>query len=156
VALKLLGFASMVETFMTLDEASRRMQMCAQQMNDRYGRVVFDEWAIISLIHQKARILAYNGPRNDVFLKNFANDLGALRTELANEKYSVGDFEFTRHGTGTSFEAFIVLGKGIYLVCNNTDSTMNEIAKDPRWLNAQVPFAEFADHVRANPLDPSF
>jgi hypothetical protein len=29
---------------------------------------------------------------------------------------------------------------------------MDSIAKDPRWLNAQVPFAELSDSIRANPL----
>jgi hypothetical protein len=117
--------------------------------------VVFDEWAVVSLAHHQARILSYTGPRNDAFLKNFAGDLGALRTELLEGKYSVGDFEFARHGVGTGYEAFLVLGAGIYLICNNTGSSMNEITKDPRWLNAQVPFAEFSDRVRFSPLSLS-
>jgi hypothetical protein len=137
---------------MTLDETIRLVRGCAKEMNDRYGKSVFDEWAIVSLLQHHARILAYVGPRNDVFLKNFANDLGALRTELLNAKYSAGDFEFARHGAGTKFEAFMVLGEGFYLVCNNTQASMNEIAKDPRWLDAQVPFAELSDKVRSSPL----
>jgi hypothetical protein len=128
------------------------MDSCAMQMNDRYGQVVFDEWAIVSLLEQQARILAYSGSRNDAFLKTFADDLGALRVELLKSKYRAGDFEFARHNTGTLFEAFIVLGKGLYLICNNTRSSMNEIAKDPRWLNAQIPFAEFAQKVQTSPL----
>jgi hypothetical protein len=137
---------------MTWDEAGRLISACANEMNDRYGKVVFDEWAVVSLVHHKAKILTYTGPRNDAFLKNFANDLGALRAELLNSKYSVGDFEFARHGVGTGFEAFVVLGEGIYLICNNTNASMNDIAEDPRWLNAQVPFVELSDRVRVNPL----
>jgi len=137
---------------MTLEEASKQVQSCVKQMTDRYGRTVFDEWAVVSLAQHKARILAYTGPRNDDFLKNFVADLGGLRAELLNAKYSVGDFEFARHGTGTFFEAFMVLARGVYLICNNTQSSMNEIAKDPRWLNAQVPFAELAEKVRSSPL----
>ena len=78
----------------------------------RYGKTVFDEWAVVSLAENKARVLAYVGPRNDDFLKNFANDLGALRAELLDADYGVGDFAFARHGTGTRFEAFMVLGAG--------------------------------------------
>jgi hypothetical protein len=137
---------------MTLDETIRLVRACAKEMNDRYGKSVFDEWAIVSLLQHQARILAYLGPRNDVFLKNFANDLGALRAELLNSKYSVGDFEFARHGEGTKFEAFLVLGPGIYLICNNTHASMHDIAKDPRWLDAQVPFSELSDKVRSSPL----
>src|SRR5215471_8583351 len=138
---------------MTVTEAHKQMDSCAQQMNDRYGQVVFDEWAIVSLVQQQARILAYSGSRNDAFLKNFADDLGGLRAELLKSKYNAGDFEFARYATGTLFEAFIVLGKGLYLICNNTRSSMNEIARDPRWLNAQVPFAEFAQKVQSSPLN---
>jgi hypothetical protein len=137
---------------MTLEESIRQITACGKQMNERYGKIVFDEWAVISLAQQKARVLAYGGARNDDFLKSFANDLGALRMELLDDKYSVGDFEFARHGEGTKFEAFMVLGPGIYLICNNTQSTMNEIAKSPRWIEAQVPFAELSDKVRSNPL----
>ena len=137
---------------MTLEAASQLIRACASQMNDRYGKIVFDEWAVVSLIHHKARILSYTGPRNDVFLKNFANDLGALRAELLDAKYTVGDFEFARHGVGTGFEVFLVLGEGIYLICNNTTQSMDAISKDSRWLGAQVPFVELSDKVRSDPV----
>ena len=124
-------------------------------MNDLYGRVVFDEWVVISLAKQRARILFYAGPRNDDFLKNFASDLGSLRAGLLNSNYNIGDFEFSRHGVGTGFEAFVVLGDGIYLICNNTQASMEDITKDPKWLNAQVPFAELSETVRPDPLTVS-
>src|SRR5277367_85445 len=137
---------------MTLEETKRLIKGCADQMNTRYHGVVFDEWAVVSLSHKRGRILNYVGPRNDDFLKNFANDLGALRTELLDANYGTGDFAFARHGTGTLFEAFMVLGSAIYLICNNTRESMDTIAKDPKWLNAQVPFAELGDKLRMNPL----
>jgi hypothetical protein len=136
---------------MTLDEITGQIKNCASQMNARYGGVVFDEWAIVSLVQNKARILNYIGPRNDDFLKNFARDLGALRAELVGGQYGAGDFEFARHGIGTGFESFLVLGAGVYLICNNTHESMDSITKNPRWLEAQVPFAELADKVRAHP-----
>ncbi len=137
---------------MKLDETLGLVRDCASRMNSQYGKVVFDEWVIVSLLHQRARICAYAGPRNDEFLHNFANDLGALRAALLNGRYQVGDFEFARHAVGTRFEAFMVLGDGLYLICNNTQSSMDEIAKDSRWISAQVPFAELSDKVRSNPL----
>jgi len=137
---------------MTLDEAKSLIKNCAKQMDAQYGKIVFDEWAVVSLAENKARVLSYAGPRNDDFLKNFANDLGSLRSELLNANYGVGDFAFARHGTGTRFEVFMVLGVAIYLVCNNTRESMDTIAKDPKWLNAQVPFAELGDKMRMNPL----
>ena len=59
------------------------------------------------------------------FQKNFLTDVGALREGLLNEEYSVGDFEFARHGVGPAFESFMVVGKGIYLICNNTVQSMD-------------------------------
>jgi hypothetical protein len=137
---------------MTLEQATRSIKACADQMNVRYKRIVFDEWAIVSLVNKKSRILNYLGPRNDDFLKNFAKDLGALRAELAHGKHGIGDFEFARHAVGTLFEAFMVLGEGIYLICNNTTNSMDGITKDPHWLDAQVPFVELSDKLRSNPL----
>ncbi len=137
---------------MTLEQANKLIKRCAEQMNSRYKKVVFDEWAVVSLAHKKSRILHYLGPRNDDFLKNFANDLGVLRAELVKEKRGVGDFEFARNGVGTLFEAFLVLGEGLFLICNKTDNSMDGITKDPLWLDAQVPFVELSDQFRADPL----
>ena len=137
---------------MTLDEAIGHIKSCAKEMDARYGRTVFDEWAVISLAENKARVLAYIGPRNDDFLANFAKDLGTLRAGLLHANYGAGDFEFARNGTGTGFEAFMVLGRALYLICNNTRETMDAIAKNPRWLAAQVPFAELSEKVRPDPL----
>ncbi len=137
---------------MTLDEIIRQIQECAKQMDAHYGGSVFDEWAILSLAENKTRVLAYLGPRNDDFKKNFVKDLGTLRAELLNEAYGAGDFEFARHGIGTGFESFMVLGRALYLICNNTRESMDSIAKNPRWLAAQVPFAELSEKVRTNPL----
>jgi len=137
---------------MTLDDAISHIKLCANEMNARYGRTVFDEWSVISLAKNKTRVLAYLGPRHDDFLANFPRDLGALRSGLRDENYGAGDFEFARHGTGTGFEAFMVLGAGLYLICNNTRESMDTIAKDSRWLAAQVPFAELGEKFRPSPL----
>ncbi len=64
---------------MTFDQVNKQIKACAQQMDARYGKVVFDEWAIVSLADQKGRLLSYIGPRKDGFQKNFLNDAGSLR-----------------------------------------------------------------------------
>jgi hypothetical protein len=137
---------------MNLDEMMKAVQSCATRMDAQYGQAVFDEWAVVSLLHHQARILGYVGPRNDAFMKTFADDLGSLRTALLEQKYQPGDFEFARHNAGTKFEAFMTLGDGLYLICNNTQSSMDQIARNPKWLSAQVPFAELGDRVRSSPL----
>lgn len=137
---------------MTLDQATKSIQTCAEQMNARYKKVVFDEWAIISLSDRKGRLLAYIGPRKQGFQKNFLEDAGALRAGLLLQQTNIGDFEFARHGVGTGFEAYMVLGEGIFLICNNTVQSMDGITQDPRWLEAQVPFVELSDKVREDAL----
>jgi hypothetical protein len=122
-------------------------------MNDLYQKVVFNEWAIVSLVQHKAKILAYLGPRKDDFQKNFATDVQDLRADLLSRRHSIGDFEFTMHGVGTKLEAFVMVGAGLYLICNNTAQSMSAIAKDPLWLSAQVPFVELSDQFRSDPLE---
>jgi len=137
---------------MTLDHALELVKWCAGQMDARYNKVVFDEWAVMSLLENKGRLLAYIGPRKEGFQKNFLTDAGSLRVGLLTQKHLIGDFEFARHGVGTGFEAFLVLGEGIYLICNNTVQSMDGITQDPRWLAAQVPFVELSDKFRADPV----
>jgi len=124
-------------------------------MNDRYRKVVFDEWAVVSLADHKGRLLAYIGPRKAGFQKNFLTDAGPLREGLLRQQWNVGDFEFARHRVGTGFESFMVLGQDTFLICNNTVQTMDGICKDPLWLSAQVPFVELSDKFRGDPLVPS-
>jgi hypothetical protein len=139
--------------FMTIDQAEKRIQTCFDDMRTRYGgRVVFDEWAIISLGDNKARVLVYSGPRKEGFRQNFAADASGLRCALVAGEHPVGDFEFSRHAVGTGFESFMVIGEGIYLICNNTVQTMDAIAKDPLWLNAQVPFVALGETFRTDPV----
>ena len=121
-------------------------------MQARYQKPVFDEWAIISLGDHQGRILAYMGPRKDDFRQNFHTDAKQLSDGLLHAGHSIGDFEFARHGVGTAFEAFMVLGHGIFLICNNTVQSMDGITQDPRWLGAQVPFVELSEKFRDNPL----
>ncbi len=137
---------------MTLEQATELIKSCAEQMNARYKRVVFDEWAVVTLNAGKGRVLAYIGPRRAGFRKNFLMDVGALREGLLNPKYSVGDFEFVRDGVGSAFESFMVVGRGTYLICNNTVQSMDSITAEPLWLGAQLPFVELSEKFRAEPL----
>lgn len=139
---------------MTLDEAWSKVRRCARDMNARYQGVVFDELAIVSFSDNQPRTLSYQGPRREAFDSQFPADSAALRSRVrrGGQNYGVGDFEFSHEGTGTSFEAFVVLGQEICLVCNNTTKSMSAIAANPLWLAAQVPFVELAESMRADPL----
>jgi hypothetical protein len=137
---------------MSLDEAIKLINGCASQMNGLYEGVVFDEWAIVQLAEGKGKVLTYAGPRKADFQKNFLSDADALRSDLLASEQGCGDFEFARHGGGTRFDAFMVLGDGIFLICNNTAQSMNEITKNTKWFSAQVPFVDLSDKFRANPI----
>ena len=137
---------------MLIKDVTRLIQTCAGTMNTMYGSVVFDEWVVLSVTEDKAKVLSYTGPRKEDFISNLKSDLGELRPKLLAHEYHPGDFEFARYANGTSFEAFMVVGDGVYLLCNNTGESMERIAKDARWLNAQVPFVEMAENFRKNPM----
>lgn len=138
-----------MNTFMNLNETMQEVRACATQMNAEYGSTVFDEWVVVSLQPPQPRVLAYTGPRSQEFSKKFTTDLGALRSAILAGRHEVGDFEFARHATGTNFEGFIALGNETYLICNNTRSSMSEIAQNPRWLRAQIPFADLSEKICA-------
>ncbi len=139
---------NMNNTF-NLDDMMSAVRFCAAEMDTQYGDTVFDEWVVISLKGAQPRILHYFGPRNYEFRQNFSRDLGPLKQALFAGKHRPGDFEFARDGRGTYFEAFMALGNDTYLICNNTRASMNEIAQNPRWLSAQVPFADLSEKVCA-------
>ena len=137
---------------MTLSQSLESVQRCARDMNACYGRMVFDEWAIVSLQRGRERIVSYDGPRREHFQKNFAQDLGGLRAEVLTVKHAPGHFDFSRHETGTGFEAFVCIGEELSLICNHTQASMQDIAKDTRWLEAQKSFAEMTERFAAEPL----
>lgn len=136
-----------MNTNLNLDVMTQAIRDCSRQMDSHYGETVFDEWVVVSLQAPQPRILNYFGPRNYEFRQNFSRDLGALRTALLNAEHNAGDFEFVRHATGTAFEGFMALGDDVYLICNNTRASMEEIARNPRWLSAQVPFADLSEKI---------
>jgi hypothetical protein len=140
---------------MRIDQATRLINTCAEQMNARYKKTVFDEWAIISLAAEKGRLLAYTGPRKTGFQKNFQADAGPLSAALLAAEGDAGDFEFSHDGVGTGFESYVVLGKGVFLICNNTVQSMDGITRDPLWLRAQVPFVELSEKFRHDPVELS-
>lgn len=139
---------------LTLEQAWNSVLHCAEEMNARYRDIVFDELAIVSIDDTQARTLSYEGPRKEAFSESFPKDSANLRATVrsSGQHYDAGDFEFSHAGAGTGFEAFMMLGKGLCLICNNTGKSMDGISKNPRWLEAQIPFAELSDQFRSQPL----
>jgi hypothetical protein len=137
---------------MKLDQAVGAIKLCAEKMNGMYGRIVFNEWVVLSFGDGGAKMIAYSGPRKEHFQSNFASDVEELRPRLLSHQCVPGDFEFAWYGSGTGFEAFMVAGTRIYLIWNNTGNSMDNLSKDPRWLRAQVPFLELTESFRNDPL----
>jgi hypothetical protein len=140
---------------MNLENAWKSILSCAEEMNTRYRETVFDELAIVSIEDNLPRTVSYQGPRRDEFANSFPRDSAGLRKTVrqGGQRYEAGDFEFDHNGNGTGFEAFMLLGKGLCLICNNTGKSMEGIAKNPLWLEAQVPFAELSDKFRSDPIE---
>jgi hypothetical protein len=137
---------------MTLEEAVKQIKLCSDQMDARYTKPVFDEWALIAVQNGKGHVLAYMGPRKSDFHRSFLEDVGPLRQGLLTQDNTIGDFEFVRDGVGTTFESYMVAGDGLFLICNNTVQSMDAISRDPLWLGAQVPFVELSERFQVDPL----
>ena len=135
---------------MKLEEAVTLIKNYSERMNELFGSVVFDEWAVVSFANKTGRILSYSGPRKDGFQKDFARDVEELRSDLLTKTHEAGDFEFAWHGTGQRLDAFTVVGPQIYVIWNNTIQSMQGISKEGRWLKAQGTFLELAEKFRAD------
>lgn len=144
--------SGMEATCSDLDRAIDRVRSCSKRMDAAYGRTVFDEWAIVSLLPNKGRVLNYKGPREEHFASSFAGDVVKLRKALVAQSHDFGQFEFSRNGEGSEFDAFMCIGDGVYLMCNNLFATMEDITRDERWYSAQVPFVELSEEFRSSPV----
>jgi hypothetical protein len=136
---------------MTLDEAIDAVDGQFRRMSEIYCKPLFDEWALVAVLGGKGKALHYAGSRGDEFLKQFHRDAQAFAVDMQRPS-NLGDFEFARHGDGTRFDAILVVGDGLFLLCNNTQQSMATITRDPLWLSAQVPFVELSEAFRSNPL----
>lgn len=129
---------------MELSSAESLVKKYFARLNKVYAREVFDEFSIVSLASAGGHILAYHGPRADDFSHEFADDMTLLRKEILTDRPEGGNFGFTREGAGSYFDAYIALGNDFFLICNNTLKSMEEITKDPLWLEAQTHFVELS------------
>jgi hypothetical protein len=137
---------------MNLEAAIQAVRSHVQRINELYQKTAFDEWALVAVLGLKGRVLHYEGPRKDDFQKNFAHDAQAFTADLRDPDRHIGDFDFNRHGSGTRFDAILVVGDGLFLLCNHTASSISAITHDPLWLSAQVAFVEMSDQFRSDPL----
>jgi hypothetical protein len=76
-----------------------------------------------------------------------------LRDELRDVHHTYGEFFFERDASGTKFDAMLVLGEGLFLICNNTAEGMSEITAEPKWLGAQKSFLKLSEKFRTHPLN---
>lgn len=137
---------------MNLSEAVERIKHSIRAMNEAYGRPVFDEWAVVNLQPVRGQVLEYSGPRFADFQSNFLENLVPLRSEMELDDISAGDFGFSREAAGQDFDAYIMLGSDLYLLCNHTGKDMEAITRDPSWKRAQLPFVQLSEKFRDQPL----
>ena len=140
---------------MDLETARRHIQTAFERMRAYYLKPVFDEWAILSLPSKSGGVVAYHGPRPDVFRQNLPHDAEPLRAVAAGKQFSEGDIEFVPDAADTRYDAFMKIGANSFLVLNHTVKTMNEIRADAKWIAAQAVLFELSEKFRADPLTPA-
>jgi hypothetical protein len=139
--------------FMNLETAISRINQSFAKLDEAYGRMVFDELAIVGLAGGPLKLHFYKGPNEAGFLDEFADLTYALRQELTEDQSANGgEFSFTREGEGAHMDAYICLGPDVYLFCNHTQKSMQEITQDPKWLEAQGEFLNASQHFAVDPL----
>lgn len=136
---------------MDLETAHRHIQTANDRMRACYLKPVFDEWAILAL-GTKNGVMAYEGPRPNVFKQQLPDDAEPLRARAAGQTFSEGDLEFVPDATSTRYDAFMKVGPASFLVLNHTGKTMTEIRADGKWLGAQAVLFELGEKFRADPL----
>lgn len=137
---------------MDLETARRNIELAVERMRACYLQPVFDEWAILSLSGKSGGIVAYQGPRPDLFRRNLRDDAEPLRAITAGKEFSEGDIEFVPDAADTRYDAFMKVGPSSYVILNHTVKTMTEIRADGKWLAAQAVLFELSEKFRADPL----
>lgn len=140
---------------MTLEQAISLIQKACERMNQEYGGILFDEWAIVRASRGRLFLEWYEGPRREEFTRQFHAETAELKSAAMayhRGQYHVGDYEFTPDGAGSKADAFLKMGKDAFLVFSNTRLSMREITSNPRWLKAQHEFANLSECVISDPL----
>ena len=137
---------------MDLENARRNIEATVERMRGAYLQPVFDEWAILSLAGKGGGVVAYSGPRPDVFRRQLPKDAEPLRAITAGREFAEGDIEFVPDAADTRYDAFMKIGPASYLVLNHTVKTMTEIRADGKWIGAQAALFELSEKFRADPL----
>lgn len=138
---------------MNLDAATNRISKSFTKMNEAYRRPVFDELLIVQRNRGEVTLLHYTGPRKDSIMDSLADETAALRQEGSHLNPKPGEFDFTREGVGSDFDAYICLGEELFLLCNNTEKSMEEVTADPNWLAAQGQFLTASQFFAVDPLE---
>lgn len=138
---------------MNLDTATTRIAKSFAKMNEAYRRPVFDELLVVSRAGGEIKLLHYSGPREATIMDSLADETVALRQSVGAIDPNPGEFDFTREGVGSDFDAYICLGRDLFLLCNNTEKSMEEITADPNWLAAQGQFLNASQFFAMDPLE---
>jgi hypothetical protein len=138
---------------MDLATARRNIETAYERMRACYLQPVFDEWAILAVpAKDTGGIVAYQGPRAEIFRKSLPRDAEPLRSVTAGRQFTEGDIEFVPDAADTHYDAFMKIGPRSYLILNHTVKTMNEIRADSKWLGAQAVLFELSEKFRSDPL----
>jgi hypothetical protein len=138
---------------MDLDTARRHIQATVERMRSVYLQPVFDEWAVLAVPVKTGGVVAYQGPRADVFRRRLAEDAEPLRAITTGRAFAEGDIEFVPDAADTRYDAFMKIGPASYLILNHTVRTMDEIRADAKWLGVQKVLFELSEKFRSDPLE---
>jgi hypothetical protein len=139
---------------MELDEAVEIIRFYLREMDKLYKRPVFDEVAIVHVGEKQPEVYYYEGPRGSVFASDFMDNTRSLRELMDSQPTeSGGEMDFTDDGHGVNMDAYVCLGKDVYLFLNNIRKSMLDIKGDPLWKDVQPKFLDLTESFGLNPLN---
>lgn len=141
---------------MNLPKGVQEIRKYLARMDKQYGGKIFEEFSIISLnAEQQTNIHHFEGGGRTLeeMSHGFDNDIDPLWKELKKaQKESIGSYHFDQDAEGTLYDAFMKVGRGIYVIFNNAKYSMTQIKAKGSWLKAQIHFVELSEIFFKDPI----
>ena len=133
--------------------AVERIKDSIKEMELAIGEPAFDEWVLAGKTSEGWKLMGYGGPRLETFVKHFREDMEAMRGTFNPAEFQVGDFGFSHEGHGSGFDAYMCIGKHLFVLFNNVNKSTDEITQNPKWKAAQVPFMGLLELFISDPVE---
>jgi len=137
---------------MKSEDAVSLVEKALYNMGTAIREVVFNEWILVSVSSKKLAVNKYKGPRQEEFFSNFKEDISPLLEKIDFKNPIIGDFDFSYHGYGNGFDAYMCIGEKTFILFNNTKKNTDQIQASLRWKAARVHLMKLQEKFIEDPV----